>query len=615
MKPKMKPHVHYAPTSDGVFIRSWSHEFVLKGKNMYEWMERLVPFLNGEQTIEQLTARLSQPQKQFIERLLHELVQRSVVIDAAVDMKVPLAPEELGLYKQTILFLEDQTNEGRRRFQAFRRLRVALLGSGISFKALVRSLVKMGLRRPVFTSQSGADVKSLIDEWMQKDTLFEPVWQQSGDEDFFGPGTRPDLVVWVSDDYEDADVKAWIERCSRSRMPLLIASSLFRHGVVGPIMDEHSKSTWLCLLDRWITPETKNDEAAPPSFQMMVGNIAAMEVLKYVCELPESGIRDHVVTLEPEHLESRHRRLFASPLRSAGPDSPQEALALFRMRREEEPLEQFLETVQASVDERIGILCSLHPGDLKQIPLSHMMAHVQPPGGIPHLQTFIGWGETILEATERAIREALTAYARSVSIQIGEPDLMKNGVWANGRSYGEWLGRGILAALTAEAHQRKVPVVRLDERTIPWRTAASYAKMLELRFGVALGITERVLHPECGSCITVWDGSTPLWEAAGRTQEEALMLALQQSVSLLQLKLQSPCNERKGFGNLPSAIWREQAETLMSWADWTAVAERQLDEDGRRVVPLPWLRDQAIYDWGLLVGQVQLLPSERRERI
>ncbi|WP_270168060.1 hypothetical protein [Paenibacillus sp. SYP-B4298] len=143
MKPKLKALVYYAPTSDGVVIRSWSDEFVLKGKNMYDWMERLVPYLNGEQTVEQLTAALSEAHKQTIEQLLQELVSRSVVVDAAADAQVKLSPRELELYKQTLLFLECQCDEGREKFRFFRKSRVLLLGRGAVHASLVRSLLRM----------------------------------------------------------------------------------------------------------------------------------------------------------------------------------------------------------------------------------------------------------------------------------------------------------------------------------------------------------------------------------------------------------------------------------------------------------------------------------------
>jgi hypothetical protein len=616
LKPKLKPHVHYAPTADGVFIRSWTHEFVLKGNNMYDWLERLVPFLNGEQTLEQLTARLSAAQRRFIEHLVQELVQRSVVVDASEDMAVPLAPEELALYKQTVLFLEDQTNEGRQRFQTFRRLRVALPGRGISHKAFVRSLFKMGLRYPILAAEPDSGVQSIIDDWRRKDATLQPVWLRGGAERVPLPEAQPDLVVWVSDDYNHGDVMEWIDRCSREQIPLLVASSLFRDGVIGPIMDEKSKAGWLCLLDRWVGPDAAAEETFPLSFRMMIGNIAAMEVLKYVCRLPESGVRDQVVTLEPLQLKTDRRRLHPSPLRTGETDTPQEALALFRMREEEEPADIFLERIQASVDERIGIITSLYPGELKQIPLSHIRAVVRAPGGIAPPDKVIGWGESQTEAMERTVRTALVSYAKSVDRHLHGPDSPENdGVWVGGRTFAEWLGRGILEALAEESLRNGARIRRLDVRSIPWRAPAAYLKMLQLRFGIEVRLTERELPVRCGACVTVWSGGDKLAETAGRTQEEALLLALQQAVSRLQLGLPLPPGtvgtNQFGEDRSSEGAWREETKGILAWKDWTANAKSLLADGGYLVIPVPWLRDRAIYDYGMLVGQVGIRQADR----
>ena len=41
MKPKLKQSVHYAPTEDGVYFKTWTSEFAIKGQGLYEWIERI----------------------------------------------------------------------------------------------------------------------------------------------------------------------------------------------------------------------------------------------------------------------------------------------------------------------------------------------------------------------------------------------------------------------------------------------------------------------------------------------------------------------------------------------------------------------------------------------
>ncbi|MGB8954240.1 MAG: hypothetical protein WCC10_02630, partial [Tumebacillaceae bacterium] len=53
---------------------------------------------------------------------------------------------EQELFLRTILYLEDQAENGRELFRTFREGRVLLTGEGQSFRTMVAALLKIGLR-------------------------------------------------------------------------------------------------------------------------------------------------------------------------------------------------------------------------------------------------------------------------------------------------------------------------------------------------------------------------------------------------------------------------------------------------------------------------------------
>lgn len=634
VKPKLKALVYYAPTSDGVVIRSWSDEFVLKGKNMYDWMERLVPYLNGEQTVEQLTAALSEAHKQTIEQLLQELVSRSVVVDAAADAQVKLSPRELELYKQTLLFLECQCDEGREKFRFFRKSRVLLLGRGAVHASLVRSLLRMGLRSPIFCDGADPEVRKIVEEWKAQDEDFLPLWSYGKS----GLYARPNLVVWAGDSNMEGEAIPWMERCSREKIPLLVTSMLPGCGAVGPVMDEDSRSSWLCLQHRWgIEAKQSLTDQEKAECGKLLGNVAAMEVLKYVCRMKQSNVREQVVTVGPGKLEIQRRLLLPSPLKTGERYNEQEALALFRMRREETASVALMASIRAAVDARTGILCSLqacelHSSDLHISPLHHVEAQMRLPGAGHDPQPFIGWGTTPEIAAEQAARQAMMAYAQSVSLQMRKLGLeaihradrcttTADVVWACGRSYAEWRGRGILASVAGEqlANERQ-EARRMKVQLIPWDTALAHAQWLQQRLTQPVELTTRRLAYGIGVEVAVWNDGVLLGQSIGRCEEEALLGALQEAISNQQRGIAptqargeqaQPCTpgmetvQEQGYQSNDWDCSRD-GRNLLPWTEWTADAERRLAEAGLELIMRPWLGDAALYDWGLLIGRFYL---------
>src|SRR5260370_41138474 len=73
MRPKFKRDVYSISMPDGIYLRGNSNRLMLKGKSLYPLLEHLIPHLNGNVTIEELTRGLDTDRKRMITNLIEKL--------------------------------------------------------------------------------------------------------------------------------------------------------------------------------------------------------------------------------------------------------------------------------------------------------------------------------------------------------------------------------------------------------------------------------------------------------------------------------------------------------------------------------------------------------------
>lgn len=81
VRPKLKDYVFFAPLTDGVLFRSVTGEVVFRGPDVYRWIERLTPYLNGQHTLEELGRNLDEKRRAKVESLIKQLVASDLVRD------------------------------------------------------------------------------------------------------------------------------------------------------------------------------------------------------------------------------------------------------------------------------------------------------------------------------------------------------------------------------------------------------------------------------------------------------------------------------------------------------------------------------------------------------
>jgi hypothetical protein len=122
---RLRDDAYYVPTDDGIWILTTAGQVVMTGRSIFQWVDRLAPYLNGRHTLAELTAALPADRKHMAERVINALCERGVVVQTGEDAGParPLTADEQRLYGHEIGFLGYFCSSGVRR--ASRRIATA----------------------------------------------------------------------------------------------------------------------------------------------------------------------------------------------------------------------------------------------------------------------------------------------------------------------------------------------------------------------------------------------------------------------------------------------------------------------------------------------------------
>lgn len=147
MRPKCKADTYYIPLSDGVYLRGNANRLVLKGKSLYPLLEHLVPNLDGNVTLAEITRGLDVDRKRMVTNLIEKLFTHQFLQDASRDQPHTLRPAELETYASEIAFIASSQTSAAHRFECFRNQRLLLIGSGPGLTALVQASLQVGVKK------------------------------------------------------------------------------------------------------------------------------------------------------------------------------------------------------------------------------------------------------------------------------------------------------------------------------------------------------------------------------------------------------------------------------------------------------------------------------------
>jgi putative thiazole-containing bacteriocin maturation protein len=269
VKPKLKNDTLYLPSAEGVYIISNGGTLTLKGKQIYGWIDRIAPYLDGRRTLTEITSKLSENRRDIVVDLVRTLHKKGFVKDVAGDLAHGLDPEEQAAYVSEISFVDYYVDSAAHRFERFRNSRVLSVGSGLTFTALVQANLHSGLKRVLLATTAecatnGArheEFLALAQRRDPKQALEEvAVFDANACIDANALGALT-AVIHVADRSMLARARQLNRACVKQGKLLMQAVVRGDHAWLGPLVGpEHGDACWECAWLRLLGHEASKAE-------------------------------------------------------------------------------------------------------------------------------------------------------------------------------------------------------------------------------------------------------------------------------------------------------------------------------------------------------------------
>ncbi|MGP4015823.1 TOMM precursor leader peptide-binding protein [Saccharopolyspora sp. 5N708] len=446
VKPKLKNDTLYLPSAEGIYFVSNHGTLTLDGKHIYQWVDKLAPFLTGAHTLDEITANLSEDRKRMVVGLISGLAEKGFIKDVSDDRPHGLDEDELAAYESEIAFIDYYRDSAAHRFQTFRDSKVLLIGSGQTAVALVQACLHAGARevRVAVTTESATDrsrIATYVEHARTRDrrqSLVE-LPDLDGSRDALESAVEPfDVVIHVSDKPMLDRARLLNQICVERGTVVIQAVVHGGHAWIGPLVTSADRDgacwecAWLRVLGRSAAIDARFEDradAVPSEFlagptAAIVANQLSFEVFKHITGAGPVETTDALVRLDLETLQSSVHPVTPHPLCAAHgePTPPTEQEFLNAVRElaagPEISREAFSNAAAACFDAATGLLGDLDEGDFGQLPLKVSRAEYANamllPDFAPEQSAAVEVATDFTEARERATRRACERYAASV---------------------------------------------------------------------------------------------------------------------------------------------------------------------------------------------------------
>ncbi|HEX7733272.1 MAG TPA: TOMM precursor leader peptide-binding protein [Ktedonobacteraceae bacterium] len=392
---KCKADTCYIPTADGVYLCGNESRLALKGKSLYPLLVHLVPHLNGEITLEELTGELDGDKKRMVMNLLEKLFTHRFLIDKSQNQPHTLAPRELEDYAPNIAFIESFQASAAARFELFRKTHLLLIGSGSALAALIQAGFRCGAGRisammmPDGSRQEAAEVLAACAS-TEVDLLEAAAWEDEAE--MRAAIQACDVVLYLAEWPLVEPARLLNRLCVEQRKTLMQALLVDDQAWLGPLVSNAHNGCWECAWRRLQANQPQlADHSAPASApgRSITGPQAALlasrllfPVFRHVTGSGSAESAAQVSVLDLTTLLSESHAFLAHPccLTCQHPVVPNALDFLEQVQRlsQQNPLdpEVFLENVAACVDEHLGLFTTLEAGSFAQAPLAVYQARL-----------------------------------------------------------------------------------------------------------------------------------------------------------------------------------------------------------------------------------------------
>ncbi|WP_223596422.1 putative thiazole-containing bacteriocin maturation protein [Neobacillus bataviensis] len=595
---KVKRDTFYLPDPQGgVYFRNNQSSFRLEGGTIYQWIEKLMPMFNGEQSLERITEGLTPPYRNRVYEIGETLYKNGFVRDVSQDHPHQLNSNILEKYASQIEFIESFVDSGPYRFQQYRQAKVLAVGSGSFLVSLADALLESGLPKFHFMMTDSVPTNEVrIQELVRNarnddsEVMVEQIRYHADGRDFWQEAVQPyDWILYISQDGNEKELRELNRVCKEERKVFVPAICLDQVGLAGPVVHPESEGCWESAWRR-IHQSSLQLDRQQQSFSGTAGAILAhvmvFEFFKKATDIADSNQSTKIYNLDLETLEGDWISFIPHPLVENYDVSPRlvEVLdvGLKQEESEKDPNHTILEYFNLITSVETGIFHIWEERDLKQLPLSQCYVQAVNPvseGPATLLPEVICSGLTHEEARREA---GLTGIEMYVSQMIKEFTDRKNSVNIHGRFMGVGAGetiqeavcRGLQAYIDEELKQRKAnhnsTIFQIPLGTIEDQQCRIYLNALTTLNGApTIGLKEDIL----GFPVIGVRSNGRWYTRAGLNTALALRYSLQQALldaqndlNVTEREMESAVflKEKKFKLDIPSCAEITQLELLQS---------------------------------------------------
>lgn len=408
MRPKYTGDTYSIPMSDGVYIRGNNRRLLLKGKSLYPLLEHLVPHLNGNITLEELTTGLDADRKRMVTNLIEKLFTQHFLTDVSQDQHHTLSPLEQETYATNIAFIESFQTSASYRFEAFRNKHILLLGSGHSLTSLIQASLQGGVKQitviPTLEDEPGFHLSPetfvTYDDRQTVRCMDAPSWENEVEVRQAIQGY--DAVLHIATRSMLPRARLINRLCLDEQKMLIQAITGADHAWIGPLVAPGTTGCWECAWrrlqanqagladdcsrDEWhISPLVAHDRSLTVTEASLIAQQLIFALFQSFTQIDTTERAGKVSIIDFETLQSENHMFLPHPhcLACQHPVVPTASQFLERVQQLQQQTtfsaEDFLETLVKCVDDQCGLFTTFTTTPFVQMPLAVYKVHLANP--------------------------------------------------------------------------------------------------------------------------------------------------------------------------------------------------------------------------------------------
>lgn len=445
-RPKCKADTYCVPMPDGVYLRGNNNRLTLKGKSLSALLEHLIPNLNGNLTLAELTEGLDAGRKRMITNLIEKLFTHDFLNDLNQDQSHTLRPLELETYASNIAFIESFQPSAASRFEQFRNKHLLIIGSGLCVSPLVQASLQCGVKQidvmgtlkdeansPSLPATPDSFVKYDAEQTVQlRDT---PLWESEIEvrkaiQDY-------DAILHLAEQSMVARAQLLNRLCVDEQKTFIQAILTDDCAWIGPLVYTEMRGCWECAwrrlqanqLDR-SGPFSRHVLRDQPLVSHRLSSVTAeatviahrllLALFQYFTRTSITETNGKVCRIDLETCQSESHAFLPHPdcLACQHPPIPtaSQLLEQIQQLQHQAPLDPaiFLENIAGCVDQRCGLFTALDSAPFVQVPLAVYKVNLANPllrKGQPASLEAVAASIETRDARIRALQKACERYA------------------------------------------------------------------------------------------------------------------------------------------------------------------------------------------------------------